>query len=211
MATVISPPEQRVVLNNVAWETYERLLADHLDSSAPRFTYDRGVLEIVSPSVEHEEINRTLATIVVEVAKARRIRFRNFGSMTVRRPSIERGFEADSCFYIRRVEQVRGRRDIDLSIDPSPDLIIEVDVTRSSLDRFPIYAQLDDLEVWRYERGRVSIHVLVDGTYQEADVSLALPPVTSAMLTRFVEDSELLDPWDWSEALLEWVRTHSAG
>lgn len=46
METVKSPAEQRVLLSNVSWETYERLLEDHQDSSAPRFTFDRGMLEI---------------------------------------------------------------------------------------------------------------------------------------------------------------------
>ena len=64
MATVLNPPEQRIVLRNVSWETYERLLADHMDSSSPRFTYDRGALEIMSPSSEHEELNRAIARIV---------------------------------------------------------------------------------------------------------------------------------------------------
>ena len=57
MATVLSPPEERTILHDVSWETYESLLADHLDRSAPRFTYDQGVLEIMSPSSEHEEIS----------------------------------------------------------------------------------------------------------------------------------------------------------
>jgi Uma2 family endonuclease len=63
MATVASPPEQHVVIR-VAWDTYERILADHLDSSAPRFTYDRGLLEIMTPSSSHERTNRTLALLV---------------------------------------------------------------------------------------------------------------------------------------------------
>jgi Uma2 family endonuclease len=59
--TVQSPPEQRVLLHNVSWETYERLLADLADSAAPRLTFDRGTLEIMSPTAEHEKHNRRLA------------------------------------------------------------------------------------------------------------------------------------------------------
>jgi len=50
MGTVLTLPEQRVVLQNVSWETYEHLLSDHVDVSAPRFTFDRGVLLIPPPT-----------------------------------------------------------------------------------------------------------------------------------------------------------------
>jgi Uma2 family endonuclease len=195
----------------VAWENYERLLADHLDSSVPRFTYDRGVLEIVSPSTEHEETNRTLATLVDVVAEELGINVRNVGSMTFRRQDIKRGFEPDSCFYIQRFAEVRGRTEIDAEVDPPPDLLIEIDVTNQSLDKFPIYAQMGVPEVWRYRRKRVSIHALDAGAYHEIDASVALPPITSEVLTRFVEASMRLDRLDWLRSLREWVRTQRTG
>lgn len=67
--TVKNPAKQKVVLHNVGWETYERLLADHESSSAPRFTYDRGELEIKSPSPEHEKLNRRLSQLVVALTE----------------------------------------------------------------------------------------------------------------------------------------------
>lgn len=54
MATVVSPPEQRIVLDNITWDMYEQLLATNRDRSVPRFTYDRGRLEIMSQSFEKE-------------------------------------------------------------------------------------------------------------------------------------------------------------
>jgi Uma2 family endonuclease len=62
MVTGVHPSEQttqRVILRHVSWETYERLLAEHEQSSSPRFTYDGGVLEIMSPSTRHERLNRS--------------------------------------------------------------------------------------------------------------------------------------------------------
>src|SRR5215207_2585581 len=114
MATVLGPPEQRVTLHNVSWETYERLLADLGDSSAPRLTYDRGTLEIMSPSSEHERYNRTAAQIVEELAVELNINIDSLGSTTFRREDLDRGFEPDSCFYIRNVAGVRGKKRIDL-------------------------------------------------------------------------------------------------
>jgi len=59
LEAVKSPAEQRVLLRNVRWETYERLPAEREESRVPRFAYDRGMLEIMSPSTENEHGERT--------------------------------------------------------------------------------------------------------------------------------------------------------
>jgi Uma2 family endonuclease len=62
------PAEQRVVLHNVSWQTYERILSDHVNSRVPRFTFDHGDLEIMSPSAEHERCGWQIAQLVVILA-----------------------------------------------------------------------------------------------------------------------------------------------
>src|ERR671939_1507804 len=167
MATVLSPPEQRVILHNVRWETYERLLADLQDSSAPRLTYDRGTLEIMSSSSEHERYNRTIAQVVEELAVEMEIDLDNLGSTTFRREDLDRGFEPDSCFYIQNAVRVRGKKRIDLTVDPPPDLVIEIDITSPSLDKFPIYAAVGVPEVWRYDGTHVTMYRLTGERYVE--------------------------------------------
>lgn len=147
METVKSPAEQRVLLSNVSWETYERLLEDHQDSSAPRFTFDRGMLEIMSPSPEHEKLNRRIAQLVLAVTEKMGIESEDLGSTTFRRKDLERGFEPDSCFYIQNEERVRGKDRIDPSVDPPPDLVIEIDLTSPSINKLPVYAPLEIPEV----------------------------------------------------------------
>jgi len=195
----------------VAWETYERLLADHLDRSSPRFAYDRGVLEIVSPSTEHEERNRTLASIVEVVAEETSTNFRNVGSMTFRRQDLERGFEPDSAFYVQHVPLVRGKRQIDLAVDPPPDLVIEIDVTNSSLNKLPLYARLGVLEVWRDDGTRLRVLLRRPGGdgYEEAAASRTLPLLTSDVLTRFVDESQTLERDAWLRMVRRWVRVRA--
>lgn len=206
MQTVQAPPEQRIILSNISWETYERLLADHENSSAPRFTYDRGMLEIMSPNPEHEEANRQLAQIVLILAEERSINVRGLGSTTFRREDLERGFEPDSCFYIRNEERVRGKKRIDLTVDPPPDLVIEVDITSPSLGKFPIYARLGVPEVWRYDGEKLSIHQLAgDAGYTEIRRSAVLPDLTTDVLTRFVGRSATLDWLSWVREVRGWA------
>ena len=56
MEAVKSRAEGRVLLHNVSWETYKRLIDERKDRSVPRFFYDRGELEIMSPSFEHSRL-----------------------------------------------------------------------------------------------------------------------------------------------------------
>lgn len=197
MATVKSPPEQRLILSNVSWETYESLLADHPDSSAPRFTFDRGVLEIVSPSPEHEKVNRRMAQLVTILAEEMDLESEDLGSTTFRRRDLQRGFEPDSCFYFENEERIRGKTEIDLLVDPPPDLVIEIDITSTLLNKFPIYARLGVPEIWHYDGERVAIFRLEGGVYAEAAESTALPSLTSEVLSRFVKEGLALGRKVW--------------
>ncbi|MGB7923565.1 MAG: Uma2 family endonuclease [Pyrinomonadaceae bacterium] len=208
MATVFSPPEQRVVLTGVSWNTYERLLIDLENQSAPRLTFDRGLLEIMSPSGEHERYNRTISLLVEVLAEELDIDVDNLGSTTFRREDIERGFEPDSCFYIRHAEAVRGKARIDLANDPAPDLVIEIDITSGSLDKFPIYAQVGVPEIWRFDGSDLTIFRLVSGSYERLDVSSAFPLMTSGVLTGFIRESETLRRTAWLRKLRAWIDEH---
>ncbi len=206
METVKSPPEQRVLLRNVSWETYERLLAEREESRVPRFAYDRGMLEIMSSSAEHERIAYFVALLVGVLAEEMNINAYGVGSTSFKREDIERGFEPDACFYIRNEERIRGKPRIDLSADPPTDLVIEVDITSPSLDKFPIYARSGVHEVWRYDGTRATIFLLEEGEYVEAGESVALPSLTSDVLTLFVQESTSLGSTVWLRRVREWAR-----
>lgn len=206
MATVISPPEQRVVLYNISWETYERLLAEHEETSGTRFTYDEGTLEIMVLSAEHERANRTLALLVEVLAEEMRIDVDNVGSNTFKRESLRKGFEPDTAFYIANAPHVEGKQRIDLTIDPPPDLVIEIDITHGSLDKLPIFAAVGVPEVWRYTGERVHLLQLAEGNYITTDESTALPNVTSDVLTRFMRESEREKRTAWLRQVRAWAR-----
>ena len=205
MTAVLNPTEQKVIIENVSWQTYERLLADLSDRGAPRLTYDQGTLEIMSPTARHEELNRNLALIVTILAAALGLDVRNLGSTTFRREDLSRGFEPDSCFYIEHESAVRGRAKIDLSRDPPPDLLIEIDLTSGSLDKFPIYGQVGVPEIWRYDGSRLAIHHLSGGEYQESESSRAFRGVEAADLARLLQQSLTRPSTEWLKTLQAWA------
>src|SRR6185369_5829441 len=106
MATVVSQPERLVILDRVTWDTYERLIAEHGESSGARFTYDEGMLQIMVVSSRHEKPNRTLAFLVDVLAEEWSIDIERLGSMTCKREDLQKGFEPDSCFYIQHADAV---------------------------------------------------------------------------------------------------------
>ncbi len=206
MATVVSTDEQRILLRNVSWQTYERLLADQVDRSAPRFTFDRGELEIMSPSPEHERYNEAVRVIIDVLADELSLEIEGLGAATFKREDIERGFEPDSCFYVQNEARVRGKSRIDLSVDPPPDFIVEIEFFSPSHDKFPIYADLGVPEVWLCNGAKLAIFMLDGGRYVESDRSAALPSVASADLTELLELRKTSRRTSWLRGVRMWAR-----
>jgi Uma2 family endonuclease len=208
MATPLSQSEDSVILRSISWKTYEDLLSDFENQSAPRLAFDRGVLEIMSPSPEHEKYNRALALLVEVVAEEIGLDVENLGSATFKRQDLLRGFEPASCFYIQNADGIRGKTRIDLEEDPPPDLIIEIDITSRSLNKLPIYAQIGVPEVWHYDGAALTILVLDGEQYKESEYSVSLSPLTASVISNFVETSRSTKRREWLRTLREWMRAN---
>jgi len=138
------------LLRNISWQTYEALLRDLVNSHL-RLTYDQGNLEIMSPSPQHAKIGKVLARMVETLTMELDIPLVALAKTTWKHEALAKGCEADECYYIPRADWATGRETFDLTVDPPPDLAIEVDVTSSSIDKLAIYAALKVPEVWRYQ------------------------------------------------------------
>ena len=200
---------QSSIIYNVSWEEYEELLGKYWGKQFPRFNYNDEVLEIVMPnSVSHEEEKYLLTKLVDLIAEELEISLRNFGSATFKRKDLKKGVEPDSCFYIQSVTAIEGKRDFTLDDAPPPDLIIEADVTSSSLPRFPIFAALGVPEIWRYDANdeQVRFYRLENDKYKEIKNSLALPELTNEKAREFLELSQTLSSTAWAKKVREWAR-----
>ena len=197
---------ERVVLSNISWETYESLLLD-LEEEHVLLTYDDGTLEIMAPAPRHDRSGYMLARLIAAYCDLRNIPIAGFGGTTWRRKDRRKGLEPDECFYVRSEPLVRGREDIDLMKDPPPDLAIEVENTRSSLNKQAVYAGLGIPELWRYLKERLTIHVLQpDGTYAPSDFSPSFPDLSPADLEGFMHARHGKGEIEWVRSFREWVR-----
>jgi Uma2 family endonuclease len=177
----------------------------------PRFTYDRGRLEIMSPSAEHEELKHMVALFVEVIAEEMNINVRGLGSTTFRREDLQRGFEPDACFYVQSATRIRGKTELDPTIDPPPDVVIEVDLTNPSLAKFSIFAQLGVPEVWRYEGRQWQIFQLVGEEYVKQVQSTAFPGLTAEVMTDLLNESRSLERLVWLRRVRTWIREQRTG
>jgi Uma2 family endonuclease len=165
--------DDRVVLPHVSWKTYERLLADDDERRVPRMTYDQGVLELLTPSMPHEEDADILAEVVKLVSASLGIPIRSTSATTFKRADLHRGFEPDASFYIQSERLIRGKRQVDLLVDPPPDLILEMEMSRTVGNKLPLFASMGIPELWRCNGERMTILILELGSYRESCAGLA--------------------------------------
>lgn len=193
MSATYLPAEQRIAISSVSWETYGALV-DEVQTAGKRMAFDQGVLEIMSPMIPHETAKRLLGRMIERFTEIHGIDLLSSASTTFRRSDLRRGFEADESYYIAHAGEVRGKDRIDLSIDPPPDLVIEIELTRSAIDKLELFASMGVAELWRYDQDRLWLGHLSKGSYTRAEESQQLPgfPIVLAeqLLARRGSDSE---------------------
>jgi Uma2 family endonuclease len=204
-ATLLTLPAEMIHLSGISWQTYETLLKE-LSDRRLRLTYNRGNLEIMAPSPEHELGKEVLGRFVETLAEELEVQIYPLGSTTFKRPELS-GAEPDKCFYIRNIDAVRGKRRLDLAEDPAPDLVIEVDVTSSSQSRLQVYADLGVAEVWIYNGNVLIIQQLQNGTYITSQTSQFFPNLPVLDIAVFLQQVETIDYLKLVKAFRNWVRS----
>ena len=207
--TLESPPQQianehqRFVLYDVSWGAYEGMLAVLGERGGLRLTYDRGVMEFMTNSQTHEVWKSMVGRLIELMCYDLQIPARCGGSFTYRREDAQRGLEPDECYWIQNEPATRGKGELDFEHDPPPDLAIEIEVSRSSLDRQRIYAALGVPELWTFNGKAFRVyHRDDDGNYQQTEKSLAFPFLPMDELPRFLR---LDDSRDEQTRLREFV------
>ena len=165
MVTTRTPISHRVILPNISWDTFETILIEMGDNRITRVAYDGEALEIMTPLMSHEHSKRLIEKLIDTLAEELSLNIKSIGSTTCKREDIKRGVEPDSGFYIANEPIMRTRKTLDLTLDPPPDLVIEVDYTSSSVDRLSIYQALGVPKVWRYDEPVMLIYQLRGDKY----------------------------------------------
>ncbi len=197
---------EHLVLNDVSWEAYERLLEAFGDRRL-RHSYDDGTLEIMSPLKRHDRAKKLLARLIEMAAYELDIEIQGIGSTTLRRSERRTGLEPDECYYVAHEAQVRCEPDYVPGRDPPPDFAVEVDVSSSSLDRMDIYANLGVPEVWRFQDGQLTFWRLgTGGKYLRSARSQAFPQLTLPLLNGLLNQRFERSENQIVRSLVTWLR-----
>jgi Uma2 family endonuclease len=196
-----------MVLRHVGWGGYQSLLR-MIGDQPIRVTYDRGDAELISPLLKHERKTSLLGQFVRILARELKIPVMPTGSCTWSREDLDRGLEADESFYFGALERVADADRVDLTVDPPPDLAIEIEITQSALGRMGIYGALGVPEVWRYDGSTLRVMIRhPDGTYRASERSLAFPSVPMDQLAEFACREQARDENAILEEFAQWVRS----
>ncbi len=202
---IIVPPGQQLLMTDVSWLMYEQLLEELGEKRGSRINYSGGILEIMVPLPEHEDDKAIIADFVKVLLEELDIEFRSLGSTTFKSKIMKQGIEADDCFYIENEIAVRGKKRIDLTLDPPPDLALEIDIT--SRTRFDNYEVLGVKELWRFNGTQLEINVLRSGQYVQVNESPHFPdfPLIE-VIPQELERSKIEGRNKTMKAFRAWVR-----
>ncbi|HBB30502.1 MAG TPA: hypothetical protein DDZ80_32845 [Cyanobacteria bacterium UBA8803] len=201
---LIIPPGNVLHLKDVSWQMFETILEELGEHRTTRLAYNQGLLEIMNPLPEHEDDKEIIGDLVKIILEELNLEYRSLGSTTFKKEQ-DSGVEPDQCFYIYNEAKVRGKKRIDLSVDPPPDLAIEIDIT--SPTQLSTYEALKVPEMWLYNGSRLQINQLAGDKYVESSQSLIFPnfPLT-AVVPQPVEQCQTLGRLATLRAFRRWVR-----
>ncbi len=198
-------PGGQLLMTDVSWPMYEQLLEEYAENSGVRINYSQGVLEVMVPLPEHEDDKIIISNLVEVLLEELDIEFRNLASTTFKSEKMQQGLEADSCFYIENEAAIRGKKRIDLTVDPPPDLAIEIDITART--RFNNYQALGVRELWRFDGTTLEINVLQGGEYIQMSESPHFPGLPlGEVIPQYLQQSKVEGRNKSIKAFRAWVR-----
>jgi Uma2 family endonuclease len=198
-------PGKSVLIHHLSWQEFESILEELGDDRSTRVAYNDGTLEIMTPLPEHEADKEIIGDLLKALLEELDIEFLSLGSTTFKNQKMLKGIEPDQCFYIQNEAAVRGKKRLDLNIDPPPDLALEIDVT--SRTHPDTYAALGVPELWRREGNQIQINVLRNGQYLEVEASAIFPGLQiQDIIPQYIEMSQTLGRNQAMKAFRQWVR-----
>lgn len=202
---LIVPPGNKVQLQNVSWEMYEAILDELGEGYAMRLAYYKETLEIRMPLPKHEKAKSLIGYFVNVLLEELDIDCDVLGSTTFKNKEMLSGVEPDDCFYIQNEAAIRGKDRLDLTVDPPPDLAIEID--NSSQTSLNSYQALKVPELWRYDGHTLKIYLLQDGKYIESNTSQNFPdfPITD-LIPEYLDRSKTAGRSPTIKAFRSWVK-----
>jgi Uma2 family endonuclease len=167
-------------------------------------------LTLVTKSRIHEWYAERLAAVVKALAGALSIEWEDAGGATYRREDLSAGVEGDKTFYFaEHAKLMTGGQNIDLSVQPPPDLAIEVEVTNSADAAMLVWGRLGVPEVWRLDPNSMEFGFWSrrdDGAYEWVEVSGIFAGLRADLISKQLRLAGELGAARWEAGLAAWAR-----
>ncbi len=214
MAKAPKPSEQRIVLEKISWQQFETILAETGVERTTRFTFDRGRLEMMTPLDEHERCHKLIESLILVLVDEMQLPVEGYKAPTLMRSDLKLAIEPETGYYIQHAADVHSKAAIELRVDPPPDLVLDVSLNASTLDRLSIYAALGVPEVWRYVsqagddffKGNLQTYRLHGTRYVESTNGFAFPFLPAGRILQFIDESDALGLMTALRSLRDWVQ-----
>jgi Uma2 family endonuclease len=208
---IVAPPpkpvgEKRITFRDLDWPAFKQIQQLLTERTQARFTYDNGMLEITMPLEGHERSARLIELFIRILVVELGMKIKTMGSTTLDREDLLKSAEPDNGYYIQNYALVADH-EIDLDYDPAPDLVVEVDITHTDINKNRLYASMGVPEFWRFNGQVWQILCLVDGGYETRDRSPTFPLIEKSDLYQFLETA-LLDEVAAETSFRRWVQQH---
>ena len=198
--------ETRTLLNNISWQTYKLMLAEMGSQRQNRIAYELGIVEIMTPLMPHENSNRLIEVFIGVMSEELGLEIKRTGSLTLTRDDLKRGGEPDSSYYIQNESLVRGKENIDLAIDPPPDLVLEIEYSSSAIDKLALYASMGIPELWRFNGSVLRVYILANRQYAEVEFSPTFKPIPVKEITHFLQQAKVKGENATTRDFRAWVK-----
>lgn len=199
------PAENRVLLRNIDWQTYSAIADSLGERRSPKLTYYQGKLELMAPLEDHENASGLIGQFVEILTEELELNIKTMQSTTLEREDLDIGAEPDKCYYIANEPLVRGKK-VNLNVDPPPDLVIEVDITHTDINKTALYAEMGVGEFWRYNGKSLRIYHLQAAAYCEVPASPTFPWVQKERLYQFLRECAEQGETAAKRSLRTWIR-----
>ncbi|MDQ3178977.1 MAG: Uma2 family endonuclease [Acidobacteriota bacterium] len=201
-------PENPKILYGVSWEDYLELTENLLEETHIKTSFNRGILKIMVLGFRHDNESRFLHNLITTTSLALRIKTIPAGSMSLISNRIRKGADPDESYYIQNYDRASFKRELyDDETDTPPDLVVEIDETHKLSDKFEIYAAFGIKEFWLYDAKILRMFELSEkGDYLLIEKSIALPILSAANLTEFLNRSQTEDQFELLVEFENWLQ-----
>ena len=177
----LNSSDQTIILSDMLWQDFEILVAQ--ESPHYKVSFYDGIITIVSPSQNHEIIERTISILINAYCRHNALLYFALGSTTLKRPPLA-GKEPDTSYSFN-------------SRKATPDLAVEVIYSSGNVeDSLNKYKYLGVKEVWFWRQQEMRFYQLQnekDG-YKEINLSNYLqlsPKFLVSFVNRGLQESPL--------------------